>query len=94
MAPLKDIHPRWQNESVEQECDLSPSLRWFAARSNIGMSHRCRLRGDARLPTHQQGFKVLGVPLGHPDLVEKFLEGKIAEHRALSDRIPEVPNTQ
>ena len=65
----------------------------------VGLQRAARLacpgavvwRGDARLPTHQQGFKVLGVPLGHPDFVEKFLEGKIAERRVLLDRIPEVP---
>ena len=37
---------------------------------------------------------MLGVPLGHADFVEKFLEGKITEHRVLLDRIPEVPDTQ
>ena len=51
-------------------------------------------RGDLSLPTYQQGFNVLGVPLGHPDFVRKFLEGKIAEHRILLERIPEVPDTQ
>ena len=38
-------------------------------------------RGDPELPTHQQGFKVLGILLGHPYFVQRFLEGKIAEHR-------------
>ena len=51
-------------------------------------------RGDSELPTHQQGFKVHGIPLGHPDFVQRFLEGKIAEHRVLLERIPEVPDTQ
>ena len=51
-------------------------------------------RGDTELPTHQQGLKVLGVPLGHPDFVLKFLEAKIAEHRVLLERIPLVPDTQ
>ena len=46
-------------------------------------------------PTCQQGgFKVLFVPLGHPDFVRKFLEGKIAEHRTFLERIPEIPDTQ
>ena len=40
------------------------------------------------------GFKVLGIPLGHPDFVQRFLEGKIAEHGVLLERIPEVPDTQ
>ena len=51
-------------------------------------------RGEHELPTHQQGLKVLGVPLGHPDFVLKFLEAKIAEHRVLLERIPLVPDTQ
>ena len=51
-------------------------------------------RGDAELPTNQQGFKVLGVPFGHPAFVKKFLEQKIAEHRVLLERIPAVPDTQ
>ena len=51
-------------------------------------------RGDHELPTHQQGLKVLGVPLGHPDFVLKFLEAKIAKHRVLLERIPLVPDTQ
>ena len=51
-------------------------------------------RGDHELHTHQQGLKVLGVPLGHPDFVLKFLEAKIAEHRVLLERIPLVPDTQ
>ena len=51
-------------------------------------------RGDHEIPTHQQGLKVLGVPLGHPDFVLKFLEAKIAEHRVLLERIPLVPDTQ
>ena len=51
-------------------------------------------RGDPELPTHQQVLKVLGVPLGHPDFVLKFLEAKIAEHRVLLERIPLVPDTQ
>ena len=31
-------------------------------------------RGDAHLHPDQQGFKVLGVPLGHPAYVKRFLE--------------------
>ena len=45
-------------------------------------------------PRTNRGSRCLGVPLGHPDFVEKFLEGKITEHRVLLDRIPEVPDTQ
>ena len=44
-------------------------------------------------PRTNRGSRCLAC-LGHPDFVEKFLEGKMAEHRVLLDRIPEVPDTQ
>ena len=51
-------------------------------------------RGDAHLHLDQQGFKVLGVPFGHPAYVKRFLEEKIADHSVLLDPIPAVPDTQ
>ena len=51
-------------------------------------------RGDTSLPTSEQGFKVLGVPLGHPDFIERFLQPKIDEHRLLLERIPIIPDVQ
>ena len=51
-------------------------------------------RGDHTLPTDQQGLKVLGVPVGTPHFVLKFLEQKIDEQRVLLERIPQVPDTQ
>ena len=44
-------------------------------------------RGDTSLPTSEQGFLVLGVPLGHPDFVERFLQ-------LFLERIPIIPDVQ
>ena len=33
-------------------------------------------RGDQGLPTAQQGLKVLGAPVGHPDYIQSFLTQK------------------
>ena len=51
-------------------------------------------RGDHSLPPHEQGFKVLGVPFGHPEFVKKFLQNKNSEHKVLLDRIPAIQDTQ
>ena len=51
-------------------------------------------RGDTSFLTSEQGFKVLGVPLGHPDFVERFLQKKIDEHKVLLERIPAIPDVQ
>ena len=46
------------------------------------------------MPPHEQGFKVLGVPFGHPEFVKKFLQNKNSEHKVLLDRIPAIQDTQ
>ena len=33
-------------------------------------------RGDHNLPLSEQGLKVLGVPIGHPEFVKEFLQGR------------------
>ena len=38
----------------------------------------------------EQGSKVLGVPLGHPEFVDLFLQRKIDEHKVFPERIPIV----
>ena len=37
---------------------------------------------------------MLGVPLGHPDFIKRFLQRKIDEHKVLLDRIPIIPDVQ
>ena len=95
MAAHKDIHPRWQDERVEEEWDLFTQLASDCSTPPDWRVPALSFREETPdSPRTNRGFKVLGVPLGHPDFVEKFLEGKIAEHRVLLDRIPEVPGTQ
>ena len=49
---------------------------------------------DPICPTHQQGIKVLGTPLGHADFVRAHLDRKVEEHQELLRRIPTVPGLQ
>ena len=46
------------------------------------------------LPTHKQGIKVLGTPLGHPDFVRDQLRQVTDEHQTLLRRIPAVRDVQ
>ena len=46
------------------------------------------------MPTHQQGVKILGTPLGHHDFVQTELELVATDHQVLLDRIPGVPDVQ
>ena len=45
------------------------------------------------VPTHEQGIKVLGTPLGHEDFVAAHLESVLADHTFIS-RIPQVKDVQ
>ena len=40
------------------------------------------------VPSREQGIKVFGTPLGHPDFVSAHLERTTAEYEVLPDRIP------
>ena len=51
-------------------------------------------RGNHALSTSAQGFKVLGVPIGHPNFVEEFLARKTIEHELLFERIPAMEDFQ
>ena len=46
------------------------------------------------VPTHEQGIKVLGTPLGHEDFVATHLESVLTEHHTFISRIPEVKDVQ
>ena len=48
-------------------------------------------RGDQALPTVQQGLKVLGAPVGHPNYVKAFMSQKGVEHDQLLEMIPPWP---
>ena len=95
MEPCRNFTPCREDESVEPKRALPASLCRIATRSRCRVSSIChRVERSHTLPTDQQGLKVLGVPVGHPHFVLKFLEQKIDEQRVLLDRIPQIPDTQ
>ena len=51
-------------------------------------------RGDPELPLTEQGLTVLGAPVGQVEFVQAQLTKKGAEHEALLEMIPLVPNVQ
>ena len=46
------------------------------------------------IPTADQGIKVLGTPLGHPDYVTRHLQRVEQEQQVLLDRIPSISDVQ
>ena len=46
------------------------------------------------IPTAEQGVRILGTPLGHPDFVHTYLENVLNEHGVLLSRIPLVEDVQ
>ena len=46
------------------------------------------------LPTSEQGVRILGTPVGHPDFVQAFLRKVLEEHDVLLSRIPMVEDLQ
>ena len=46
------------------------------------------------IPSHQQGIKVLGTPLGHVDFIAQHLRNVTEEQRCLLERIPMVQDVQ
>ena len=50
--------------------------------------------GDQALPTSEQGIRILGTPLGHPDYVRAELSQLSVKHDALMDKITHVQYLQ
>ena len=50
--------------------------------------------GDQALPTSEQGIRILGTPLGHPDCVRAELSQLSIKHDALMDKITHVQDLQ
>ena len=48
----------------------------------------------SELPTHKQGMKVLGTPLGHPNYVAAQLQKILEKQHIFLQRIPSVPDLQ
>ena len=55
---------------------------------------RATLWTGSDIPSHQQGVKILGTPLGHSDFVATHLQRVLAEHQTLLQRIPSVADVQ
>ena len=55
---------------------------------------RARVWRGSEVPTAQQGIKVLGTPLGHPDFVRQHLRDVSEEHERFLTRIPLVRDVQ
>ena len=53
-----------------------------------------RVWRGSKLPTTEQGIKILGCPLGHEDFVSAQLEATTRKHQALLQAIPTVPDIQ
>ena len=50
--------------------------------------------GDPAFPTSEQGIRILGTPLGHPDFVRAELSQLSVQHDALMDKITHVQDLQ
>ena len=55
---------------------------------------RARVWRGSEVPSAQQGIKVLGTPLGHPDFVQQHLRDVSEEHERFLTRIPLVRDVQ
>ena len=51
-------------------------------------------RGDVSLPTVDQGVRLLGTPLGHPDFVRAQLASWSTVHDQLMQQVPTIPDLQ
>ena len=53
-----------------------------------------RVWRGSEVPEDEQGMKVLGTPLGHPQYVRRFLSQLSEKHKVLLHRIPRLDNVQ
>ena len=51
-------------------------------------------RGDVSLPTVEQGVRILGTPLGHPEYVRAQLASLSVVHDQLLQKVPTIPDLQ
>ncbi len=50
--------------------------------------------GDTSLPPDERGLRILGIPLGTDEFAAAYLQNLSAQHRALLDVLPSVPDLQ
>ena len=92
VVPFQDLCPPGEVKVWNRSGGFPFSVCCTAECCRVGLPNLHCVARRFGTPTDQ--FKFLGIPLGNPDFVQPFLEGKIAEPRVLLERIPEVPDTQ
>ena len=73
---------------------LSPECAMPSNASQRHLDPSARVWRGADIPTHRQGIRVLGAPVGHPDFIRAQLKMTQAEHQVLLNRIPSLPDLQ
>ena len=89
------VHPGktkvWNSGSAHpRACDLLERV----AQARDETARVWRGASESVLPTSQQGIKVLGTPLGHPDFIREHLDSIVEDHQILLSRIPSIPDHQ
>ena len=80
---------------VWNRAGMRPEACDFLERRAQLVVERARVwRGGDEAGTAEQGIKILGTPLGHPDFVQNQLQHVREHHQTLLDRIPLVPDVQ
>ena len=93
MGSRQDPSPYWQDPRVETDQDKSLPFVTSCRGEQFSKIPRRRC-GRSGVPTHRQGIKVLGCPLGHEDFVTTQLEAIGRKHQKLLQAIPTVPDVQ
>ena len=78
------------------ECSGRQTSKHATSWNNL---HKCpdpeaRVWKDPTSPQTEQGERILGTPLGHPDHAHTFLQKVLDEHAVLLSRIPLVEDVQ
>ena len=66
---------------IKLACDLPSATSWNALQERT--TPRARVWTGFDVPTEQQGFKVFGSPLGHPDFIRQHLSNVHEDHQRL-----------
>ena len=86
----------WAGISIHQgENEDLDSTSWVWDVGKVGeVDQRAHAWRGPELPTHLQGLKILGTPLGHPDYVRAHMDRAARDHQTLLDRIPLLQDVQ
>ena len=90
MGSHQDPASQKQDATLEQRASQGWETLTAAARELSAVVWK----GDPSLPPSEQGVKILGIPLGHPEYVQNQLQRVSASHKQLLERIPSVQDLQ